>query len=164
MCCKSLVPRIYHLVIRFLRHVGMHDFSPQKWQIMNRKIMLSIKIILGLLHSLNDLFKFHNMTRHLQSRNQYTTNISGDRSQGDAIFALFEFWVIDLCFLFSVWYAHAYHAVICAMICVAEHDMRIRKWHVFLNISQVLLNISLLKSFLLMIYVFKWHNLTILDM
>ena len=91
-----------------------------------------------------------------------------DRPNRDAIFALFEFWVIDLCFLFSVWYAHAYHAVICAMICamicVAEHDMRIRKWHVFLNISQVLLNISLLKSFLLMIYVFKWHNLTILDM
>ena len=96
-------------------------------------------------------------------------------SKGDAIFALFEFWVIGQCSVFSVWYAHAYHAVICAMICayhavictmicVAEHDMRIRKWHVFLNISQVLLNISLLKSFLLMIYVFKWHNLTILDM
>ena len=49
-------------------------------------------------------------------------------------------------------------------------DMRSGAWYaqqemnILLNISQVLLNISLLKSFLLMIYVFKWHNLTILDM
>ena len=60
------------------------------------------------------------------------------------------------------------------MICVAEHDMRDdmrsgawyaqQEMNILLNISQVLLNISLLKSFLLMIYVFKWHNLTILDM
>ena len=49
-------------------------------------------------------------------------------------------------------------------------DMRSGAWYaqqemnILLNISQVLLNISLLKSFLLMIYVFKWHNLTILHM
>ena len=94
-----------------------------------------------------------------------------------SMFCVFSMICARQCSVFSVWYAAicamicayhavicAYHAVICAMICVAGHDMRIRKWHVFLNISQVLLNISLLKSFLLMIYVFKWHNLTILDM
>ena len=66
--------------------------------------------------------------------------------------------------------------MICARISCSDmrddmrDDMHSGAWYaqqemnILLNISQVLLNISLLKSFLLMIYVFKWHNLTILHM
>ena len=73
-------------------------------------------------------------------------------------------WVLSYRSLFSVWYVGAYHAVICMMICIAEHDIHSGNDMYYWIYFQILLNISLLKSFLFIIYVFKWHNLTILYM